>query len=71
VLEAVGEDGIITKCVLGLKECSESRPCPMHEQYRAIKQQLRQMFEKTSIQHLAEDFDKGKLVIGNRPAKKA
>lgn len=71
VLEAVGEDGIITKCVLGLKECSESRPCPMHEQYRSIKAQLRQMFERTTIQHLAEDVDKGKLVIGNRTAKKS
>ncbi|RPE08014.1 Rrf2 family transcriptional regulator [Chitinophaga lutea] len=70
VLEAVGEDGIITKCVLGLKECSESRPCPMHEQYRSIKVQLRQMFEKTTIEQLAADFDKGKLTIGNRPPKK-
>jgi len=70
VLEAVGEDGIITKCVLGLKECSESRPCPMHDQYRAIKAQLRQMFEKTTIQALAEESAKGKIVINNRPPKK-
>lgn len=66
VLEAVGEDGIITKCVLGLKECSETRPCPMHEQYRSIKVQLRQMFDKTTIQHLAEETGKGKIVINNR-----
>ncbi len=70
VLEAVGEEGVITKCVLGLKECSESRPCPMHEQYRSIKLQLRQLFEKTTIGQLAEDFDNGKLTIGNRPSRK-
>ena len=70
VLEAVGEDAIITKCVLGLKECSESRPCPMHEQYRSIRAQLRQLFEKTTIEQLAADFDKGKLTIGNRPSRK-
>lgn len=70
VLEAVGEYGIITKCVLGLKECSEVRPCPMHEQYRTIKAQLRQMFEKTSIQDLADETGKGKIVINNRVIKK-
>ncbi|WP_343704790.1 Rrf2 family transcriptional regulator [Chitinophaga sp.] len=71
VLEAVGEYEVFTKCVLGLKECSESRPCPMHEQYRSIRAQLRQMFEKTTIQQLAEEFDGGKLVIGNRPSRAA
>lgn len=70
VLEAVGENGVLTKCVLGLKECSETRPCPMHEQYRTIKAQLRQMFEKTTIHDLAEETRKGKIVINNRLVKK-
>ncbi|MGX5819240.1 RrF2 family transcriptional regulator [Chitinophaga lutea] len=70
VLEAVGEYGILTKCVLGLKECSESRPCPMHEQYRTIRTQMKLMFDKTTIRDLAEETGKGKIVINNRPVKK-
>lgn len=65
ILEAVEEENVITKCVLGLKECSETRPCPMHTQYKAIKKQLKQMFEKTSIQQLVDEFNKGNYFIDN------
>ncbi|MEC5145205.1 Rrf2 family transcriptional regulator [Chitinophaga sp. 212800010-3] len=65
ILEAVESENIITKCVLGLKECSETRPCPMHAQYKTIKKQLKQMFEKTSIQQLVEELNKGNYFIDN------
>ena len=32
VLEAVEEDQVLTKCVLGLKESAEVQPCPKHAQ---------------------------------------
>ena len=70
ILEAVEEEEVITKCVLGLKECSETRPCPMHLQYKAIKKQLKQLFEKTSIQQLVEESNKGNLFINNQKAPK-
>src|SRR5262245_62323822 len=37
ILEATGEDEILEKCVLGLKRCSETKPCPMHSKYKVIK----------------------------------
>src|SRR4051812_42766020 len=40
VLVALGEYIILEKCVLGLKECSETKPCPLHAQYKLIKPQL-------------------------------
>src|SRR5262245_36404222 len=52
ILEAVGEDEVLEKCVLGLKQCSESKPCPMHGQYKSIKQQLIKLFETKTIQSL-------------------
>jgi len=70
ILEAVEEENVITKCVLGLKECSEVRPCPMHIQYKAIKKQLKQMFENTSIQQLVEEFNKGAFLISNARASR-
>ncbi len=65
VLEAVGEEGILTKCVLGLRECSEKKPCPMHNDYKAIKFQLIRLFETKTIQNLVEEIDKGNLFINN------
>jgi len=59
VLEAVGEDGILTKCVLGLRYCSESNSCPMHEEYKGIRMQLVGMFSNKTIHDLASGVSKG------------
>ncbi len=63
VLEAMEEDEVLEKCVLGLAECSETKPCPMHSEYKIIKQQLIQLFSKKTIQHLAEEISKGARLI--------
>ena len=54
ILEAMGEKEVLEKCVLGLKECSDKNPCPMHGQYKSIKQQLKELFATSTIQTLSE-----------------
>lgn len=71
VLEAVNEEDILTKCVLGLHQCSEQKPCPMHSQYKIVKQQLIQLFENKTIQDLANDVDNENVYIKNSKRKKA
>jgi Rrf2 family protein len=66
VLEAMGEDEILEKCVLGLNQCSEAKPCPMHAQYKSIKQQLIKLFQTKTIQNLAEEITSGASFIGNK-----
>ncbi len=59
ILEAMEEDEVLNKCVLGLVKCSEKKPCPMHFEYKSIKQQLITLFENKTIQMLAEEINKG------------
>lgn len=66
ILEAMEEDQVLEKCVLGLKQCSEARPCPMHAEYRSIKATLKKLFETTSIRQLADDLNKGEGRTGAR-----
>lgn len=54
ILVAMEEQYVLEKCVLGLKQCSEAKPCPMHAEYKLIKQQLKGLFEAKTIQDLAE-----------------
>lgn len=56
ILRTMGEEEILEKCVLGLKQCSEEKPCPMHSQYKYIKQQLKELFESKTIQELADEL---------------
>ena len=65
VLDVMGEIEIIEKCVLGLNQCSEAKPCPMHSQYKSIKQQLIVLFQTKTIQQLAEDAAGGGIFINN------
>ncbi len=66
VLQAMGEDEILEKCVMGLKKCSETQPCPMHPQYKIIKKQLLDMFTSKTIQELANEIEDGVVFISNK-----
>lgn len=66
ILKAMGEDEIFKKCVLGLKLCCETKPCPMHHQYKVIKEQLINLFDTRTIQHLANDINNGDVFINNK-----
>jgi Rrf2 family protein len=69
VLHALDEDTLLEKCVLGLKLCSEIKPCPMHAQYKFIKQQLIKLFESRTIDQLAGDITDGIAFINNKKLK--
>ncbi len=51
------------ECGLGLAECSETRPCPIHNTYKAARQLLHQEFSTLSIQQLSKDLNLGKAYL--------
>jgi Rrf2 family iron-sulfur cluster assembly transcriptional regulator len=65
ILDAMDEDGMLYRCILGLNQCSETKPCPMHIQYKHIKEQLINLFETKTIQELAADIRDGEIFINN------
>ena len=69
VLELLEEDDVISGCILGLHECSEKNPCPMHSQYKKIKPLLLDMLDKKTIAELAKEMKDPKVVINNLKKK--
>lgn len=59
IVLAIDGDNIITKCGLGIKECSELKPCPIHADFKPTRESLKQVLEKTSVRQVTEDMDKG------------
>ena len=57
ILSAMEDDDVLDKCVLGLKKCSDIKPCPMHNQYKTIKVQLKNLFLSKTIQDLADEME--------------
>ncbi len=65
ILKAMGEEEVLEKCVLGLKQCSELQPCPMHDQYKSIRKQLKELFVTKTIQQFANEIKDGVVFINN------
>lgn len=59
IVSAIDGDSIYTGCGLGLKSCSEIHPCPAHYKFKAIREELRKMLEKTSVYELSVELNEG------------
>lgn len=53
IVSAIDGEGIYRGCALGLKVCNEKQPCPVHNQFNIIRNDLKEMLESTSIRDLA------------------
>jgi|SRR6476659_1631427 len=65
VVEAVDGDRLFIGCGLGLEYCSELNPCPLHNDFKTIRDQINKMLKTTSI----ADFN-GNLNLGITTLKK-
>nr|WP_294871937.1 Rrf2 family transcriptional regulator [uncultured Pedobacter sp.] len=59
VVEAIDGNSLFTGCGLGLEYCSESNPCPLHHEFKAIRNKIQQMLQDTSIADFNEDLNLG------------
>ena len=49
VVKAIDGDKVFLGCGLGLKQCSEAEPCPIHHEFKRIRKQLFGMLEKAKV----------------------
>lgn len=59
IVSAIDGDKIFNGCGLGLKECNEDFPCPVHFQFKEIRDELKKMSGETSIYELATGLEVG------------
>lgn len=63
VVKAVDGDGLFLGCGLGLKQCSEKNPCPLHHQFKSIRNQIATMLSETSVGKFNEELLSGLLSL--------
>jgi Rrf2 family iron-sulfur cluster assembly transcriptional regulator len=54
-----------SKCVLGLNQCSELHPCPVHNKYKHIKKDILAMLEKTTLAEMSTSVIEGLSCLKN------
>ncbi len=59
IVFAIDGDDIYKGCGLGLKKCNSKMPCPMHHQFKTVRDDLKKMLETTSVKSLTIDVKDG------------
>lgn len=56
IVSAIDGDSIYRGCALGFDVCDATKPCPMHNKFVGIRNNLKQMLESTSLFELAHEL---------------
>lgn len=59
IVTAIDGDKIYNGCALGLTECGDHKPCPMHHEFKSIRNNLKTMLANTTIEQLSTGLENG------------
>jgi Rrf2 family iron-sulfur cluster assembly transcriptional regulator len=65
IVKAIDGADVLDNCSLGLKQCSDQYPCPIHHDIKAYKNRLSKILKEKTIQQLAKDLAGGKTFLKN------
>jgi Rrf2 family protein len=49
IIEVMDGLEFFTSCGLGMKECSDTHPCPLHDDYKVFKDHLQGLFQRKTV----------------------
>ena len=59
IVETLDGDKIFNGCGLGLEACNAEKPCPLHDHFLQVRNDLRHMLETTTVAQLSQKLDEG------------
>ena len=63
IITAIDGDKIFHGCGLGLTFCSETNPCPIHNTYKEARDQLYDIYSKTTLSQFRNQHNTEKLQL--------
>jgi len=65
IVDLIDGKGAFERCGLGLKECDENHPCPIHNEFKSYSARLKNLLENKTIQDFAREIKAGKAFLMN------
>jgi Rrf2 family transcriptional regulator, iron-sulfur cluster assembly transcription factor len=66
IVEAVDGTASLNACVVGMARCDDKQPCPQHDQWKPLRNELKEFLEKTNLERMGKTLEK-KMEILNEP----
>ena len=66
IVKAIDGDKIFSGCGLGLDYCSESKPCPIHNEFKAVRDELSRILHHAKVGMFNENLLKSLTYIKQR-----
>ncbi|MCE9591803.1 MAG: Rrf2 family transcriptional regulator [Planctomycetes bacterium] len=59
-------DGVeeLDHCVVGMARCDDEQPCPQHDQWKAVRNQLRRFLAETTLERMSTTLHKKLELMG-------
>ena len=59
IVGAIDGNQVFKECGLGLRKCSATHPCPIHDDYKAGRDLIENLFRSKKISDLCEPVNNG------------
>lgn len=59
VVNAIDGDQVYRGCAMGLPQCGTRKPCPLHDHFQQVRDDLRAMLEGTNLHTLSLGLEEG------------
>lgn len=68
IVSAIDGLDMFDRCGIGLRACSDDNPCPVHHEYKVIKNKVRQVLTHKTLAELSRDVERGTAIIAFKRA---
>ena len=59
IVDAIDGEDVFNQCGLGLSKCSATHPCPIHNDYKIIRDKFKEMCQQKKVTDLCETVNEG------------
>lgn len=63
IVDIMGDVSYFKSCGLGLTECSEEHPCPIHDAFKVSRNNLLELFRTKTIGEIGKDVKESELFL--------
>lgn len=63
IIKAIDGLEVFTRCGIGFKKCSDDHPCPIHHDFKKVRDKVHELFKEKTLKELVYDAEHGEGII--------